>query len=65
MEALILEPADKEEADLIMNIAKKMRIKYAFISDEDKEDYGLAQSMLATDDTKRVSEQSIISKLTK
>jgi len=48
MAALILEPTIKEDADLIMNLAQKMHIKFAMISDED---YALDHAMLPADET--------------
>jgi len=65
MEALIIKPANKEESDLFQSIAKKMKIKFSVIDDEDKEDYGLTKAMLAVKTSKKVSEDSIIKKLKK
>jgi hypothetical protein len=63
MEALIIKPANKEEAALLKSMAKKMKVKYTVVSDEDKEDYGLVRAMLAVKESKVVSEESIVKKL--
>jgi hypothetical protein len=63
MEALIIKPANKEEATLLKSMVKKMKVKYTVLSDEDKEDYGLLCAMLAVKNSKVVSEASILKKL--
>ena len=63
MEALIIKPANKEEATLLKSLVKKMKVKYAILSDEDKEDYALARAILAAKNSKTVTEKSIMKKL--
>jgi hypothetical protein len=63
MEALIIKPASKEEADLLKSIVKKMKVKYAVVDDESKEDYALVRAMMSGKKTKKVSEKTIIDKL--
>lgn len=63
METLIIKPANKEEAKLLKGLIQKMKVKFAVISDEDKEDYALAKAMLVGRDSKEVSEASIMKKL--
>lgn len=63
MEALIIKPANSEEAMLLKSMIKKMRVKYTVLSDEDKEDYALVQAMLAAKKSKPVSEATIMKKL--
>ena len=38
MEALIIKPANKEEATLLKSIVTKMKVKYTVLNDEDKEE---------------------------
>ncbi len=40
-----------------------MKVKYTVLNDEDKEDYALARAMLTARNSKKVSEESIITKL--
>ena len=63
MESLLLTPANKEDADLLKKIAKKMRIKFAVINEDDKEDYALARLMHEADKSEKTSEESILLKL--
>lgn len=63
MEALIIKPANKEEATLLKSIVKKMKVKYTVFNDDDKEDYGMLKAMLAAKNSKVVSEESVIKKL--
>jgi hypothetical protein len=63
MEALILKPANKEEATLLKNMVRKMKVKYAVINDEDKEDYAMARALLATKNSMPVSKETIMRKL--
>ncbi len=65
MEALIIKPANKEEATLLKSMVKKMKVKYTVLSDEDKEDYAMAHAILAAKNSKVVSEESIMKKLRK
>ncbi len=65
MEALIIKPANDEEAALLKSLVKKMKVKYTVISEEEKQDYGLALAMLAAKNSKPVSEASIMKKLNK
>lgn len=65
MEALIIKPANKEEATLLKSMVKKMKVKYTVLNDEDKEDYALAGAILEAKDSKVVSEESIMKKLRK
>ena len=43
---MILKPANKEEATLLKNMVRNMKVKYAVINDEDKEDYAMARAYL-------------------
>jgi hypothetical protein len=63
METLIIKPANKEEAKLLKVLIQKMNVKFAVISDEDKEDYALTKAMLIGKKSKPVSETSIMKKL--
>ena len=63
MEALIINPANEEEATFLKSLVKKMKVKYTVVSDEDKEDYGLVKAMHSVKNSKVVSEESILKKL--
>jgi hypothetical protein len=63
MEALIINPANEEEATFLKSLVKKMKVKYTVVSDEDKEDYGLVKAMQSVKNSKVVSEESILKKL--
>ncbi len=63
MEALIIKPANKEEAFLLKSMIKKMNVKFTVLNDDDKEDYAMANAILAAKDSKVVSEASILKKL--
>ncbi len=63
MEALILKPANREEATLLKSMVKKMKVKYTVINDEDKEDYAMARAILAAKNSKQVSKETIMRKL--
>jgi hypothetical protein len=65
MEALIIKPANKEEATLLKSMVKKMNVRYTVLNDEDKEDYAMARAILAAKNSKVVSEESIMKKLRK
>jgi len=63
METLVIRPANSEEADLLKNLAKRMKLKYSVLDDDDQEDFGLAKAMLAVKGSKVVSKESVMKKL--
>ena len=65
MEALIIKPANAEEAMLLKSMVKKMKVKYTVVDDDDKEDYALVRAMLAVKDSKIVSKEAIMKKLSR
>jgi hypothetical protein len=65
MEALIIKPANAEEAMLLKSMVKKMKVKYTVVDDEAKEDYALVRAMLAVKDSKIVSKEAVMKKLSK
>jgi hypothetical protein len=63
MQTLLITPKDKAQLDLLTNLMKAMNIKPTILTDEQKEDLGLAMLMGDVDKTKKVSEASILKKL--
>lgn len=60
MGRIIIEPHDQEEKALIQAMLKRMNIKAQYLSDEDLEDYVVAQETLEGNKTERVSEKAVL-----
>ena len=63
MESLIITPADNEELALIKAVLEKMNLKIRVLSDEEKENMGLAFLMSQADHNKTISREEVIEKL--
>ena len=63
MESLIITPKNKVEQKLLSDLLAKMNVKVAVLTDEAKEDLGLATLLKEADRTKKVSKETIMSKL--
>ena len=62
MEAILIKPANEEEATLLKSMVRKMKVRYTVLSDEDKEDYGMIRAILAAKNSKVVSKETITKK---
>lgn len=60
MESLIVTPADEEELALVKAVLKKMNLKTRVITDEEKEDMGLAYLMSQADRSRTISRQEVM-----
>ena len=65
MESLIITPADNEELALIKAVLKKMNLKTRVLSDEEKENMGLALLMSQADRYKIIPREEVMKKLGK
>jgi hypothetical protein len=65
MESLIITPADNEELALIKAVLKKMNLKIKVLSDEEKENMGLALLMNQADRNKTIPREEVMKKLGK
>ena len=63
MESLIVTPNDQEELALIKAVLKKMNLKTRIITDEEKENIGLAHFMSQADRNKTISREEVMKKL--
>ncbi|MGB3850115.1 MAG: hypothetical protein WA958_09125 [Tunicatimonas sp.] len=65
MESLIITPADNEELALVKAVLEKMNLKIKVLSDEEKEDMGLAFLMSQADRNKTIPREEVMKKLGK
>jgi hypothetical protein len=65
MDAILISSKNKSDLDLIQKLVKKMGLQSKFLSDEEKEDFGLLQAMLEVDRTDKVSKTDVINKIMK
>lgn len=63
MESIIINLKDKAEFELLTQLLSKMKITAKVISEEDKEDLGLAILMKEADRTQIVSKETIMETL--
>ncbi len=63
MQTLLITPKDKAQLDLLTNLMQAMNIKPTILTEEQKEDLGLAMLMSEADKSKKVSEATIFKKL--
>lgn len=63
METFIVTPKTKAEAKLLKDIFEKMKIPAKVLSDEEKEDLGLAMMMKEADRSSKVSRDTIMKSL--
>ena len=59
----MITPASTAELQLLRDLLKQMRIKAKVLTDEEKEDLGLALMMREAKDSPRVSRESVMRKL--
>ena len=63
MESLIITPANNEELALIKAVLKKMNLETKVLTDEEKEDMGLALLMSEADRNATTSREEVMKKL--
>ena len=63
MTSMVITPKNKSEMKLLSDLFKRMQIQSQLISEEIKEDLGLAMMMNEADRTEKVSRESIMAKL--
>ena len=63
MAALVIEPKDKSELKLIMEVLKKMRVRSRLLSESEKEDFAFGMLIDQADRTKQVSRERIMKQL--
>ena len=63
MEALIVSFKDKTELKLVSDLLKKMKIEAKVLSEEEREDMGMAKLMRKVDRTQKVSRTQVMAKL--
>ena len=63
MESFIITPKNKKEAKILANMFDKMKINVKVLTDEEKEDLGLAIMMKAADRKEKVSTAGIVEAL--
>lgn len=63
MEIAILKTDDKDSLALLTQLAQKLGMDFKVLSEEEKEDIGMAMLMQEADRTDKVSEEEIMRKL--
>lgn len=63
MESIIINPKNKAEFELLTQLLSRMKITAKVVSEEDKEDLGLAVLMRKADRTQKVSKETIMETL--
>ena len=63
MESMIINPKNKAEFELLTQLLTKMKVTAKVISEEDKEDLGLAVLMREADRTQKVSKETVVETL--
>ena len=63
MQSLVITPQNKAELKLLEDLLKRLRIPARVLTDEEKEDLGLAQLMAEADRSEKVSREDIMAKL--
>ena len=63
METLIVTVKDKQEMKFVSDMLKKMRINAKILSDEEREDMGLAKLIKQADRSEKVSRDQVMKTL--
>lgn len=63
MDSIIITPKNQKEYQFINELLQKMKLNFKTISDEEKEDLGLAVLMKSADRKKKVSRKTVMNKL--
>ncbi len=63
MKSIVVTPKSEAEFKLLTQLLKKMNISNTLLSEEDKEDMGMAVLLKKADRTKQVSRKAIMKKL--
>ncbi|MHB8260938.1 MAG: hypothetical protein ACYDCN_10915 [Bacteroidia bacterium] len=65
METLVITLKSEKDKSLFYTLAKRLHLKTALLSDEDKEDYGLLKAMLKGRTGKYVDKETVLKALHK
>lgn len=65
MNSILISPKSENEFNLLISLLSKMKIAKKVVSEEEKEDLGLAMLMKKADRTKKVSKEEILKKFKK
>ncbi len=65
MDTIIVQPSSRQEQQQLTSLFKRMGVKAKLLSEEDKEDLGLAGLMRKTDRKQKVSKADVMKKLGK
>lgn len=63
MESLLITPRNKTEQKLLADLLTKMNVKVSVLTDDDKEDLGMAALLKEADRSKKVTKQAVLQKL--
>jgi hypothetical protein len=63
MNTIIVQPSSRQEQQLLTSLFKRMGVKAKLLSEEDKEDLGLAGMMRKADRKQKVSKSEVMKKL--
>ena len=63
MKAMVITPKSQAEFKFINDLLKKLGVVSATMSEEELEDIGLSKMLKSVDKTKKVSKESVLSKL--
>jgi hypothetical protein len=63
MKAMVITPKSQAEFNFINDLLKRLGVVSATMSEEELEDIGLSKMLKSVDKTKKVSKESVLSKL--
>ncbi len=63
MDSIIITPSNEQDLVLLASIAKKMGFKAKILTEEEKEDLGIAYLVSQADRKKKVSKETVLKKL--
>lgn len=63
MESLIITPRNKTEQKLLADLLTKMNVKVSVLTEDDKEDLGMAALLKEADRSKKVTKEAVLQKL--
>lgn len=65
METMIINIESEDDKQLFLSLAKRLRLKATFLTDDEKEEYGLLKSMLEGQTKEYASKEAIMEALKK
>ncbi len=63
MDSLVVNPQNKAELKLLAELLKRLQIPNRVLTEEEKEDLGLARMMAEADRSEKVSREQVMAKL--